>query len=353
MSDNRDFEQQLHGLASDAARQSRPGSPAEIRRRAGRRRAVHVSATAVATVLVLAGAWAVAAPGGDDAGTGPAGPSTSTPTTPEGGTGTGTISTTEPSRPGDATTSTGPELPPQEPGPTGGPPPSAIAAAEPPTGGWVTTLPENPAIVLPHWMAKGEFEEEGDWEELRDVGTWLLMPCDETEKSGYQSDPSRSAHAVVGQTGAESFQGEQIAVYPSDVEAMRALGELRQALMDCQAERTVRDGEDVLSRTYTDSYWGWTDAVETVSAGDAAPDEALQAWNWNRTYLWDGSPQYGLGGGFYTVVRVGNAILLTVRDGETDWGAPGAAEDVSVAEAKTARGVVPALCERYADAGGC
>jgi hypothetical protein len=353
MSENRDFEQQLRSMASDAARQSRLGSPADIRRRAVRRRALQVSATAVATVLVVAGAWAVAAPGGDDAGTGPAGPSTSTPTTPEDGTGTGTVSTTEPSHPGQDTTSTGPELPPQQPGPTGGPPPSAIAAVEPPAGGWVTTLPENSAIVLPHWIAKGEFEEEGAWQQLRGVDTWLLTPCDATEGSGYPSDASRSAHAVIGQSNAESFQAEQVAVYPSDVEAMRALGELIQALMDCQAERTVRDGEDALSRTYTDSYWGWADAVETVSAGDTAPDEAFQAWNWNRTYLWDGSPQYGLGGGFYTVVRVGNAILLTMRDGETDWGAPGAAEEVSVAEAKTARGVVPALCERYAGADGC
>ena len=38
MSENRDLEQQLHGLASDVARQSRLGSPADIRRRAGRPR---------------------------------------------------------------------------------------------------------------------------------------------------------------------------------------------------------------------------------------------------------------------------------------------------------------------------
>jgi hypothetical protein len=354
MSENRDFEQQLHGLASDAARQSRLGSADDIRRRAGRRRALQVSATAAATVLVVAGAWAVAAPGGDDAGTGPAGPSTSTPTTPEEGTGTGTISTTEPSNPGDATTSTGPELPPQEPGPTGGPDPSAPPADQPPPGGWVITLPDDPAIVLPHWLETGGFEEDGAWAELPDgVDTWLLTPCDATERSGYPSDSARSAHLVIGQPGVESFHGEQIAVYPSDVEAMQAVGELRQALVDCQAERTVRDGEDELSRTYTDSYWGWADARDVTAAGVLEPDEAFQAWNWNRTYLWDGSPQYALGGGFYTVVRVGNAVLLTVRDGETDWGAPGAAEDVPVAEAKTARGVVPALCERYAGAGGC
>lgn len=350
MAENQDFQQQLQGMADDAARRSRLRTAADIRRRAGRRRTAQVAGAALATVLVMAGAWAVAAPGGDDAGVGPAGPSRGTPTTPEVSSATETSPATDPSEPAE---SSGPDLPPQETGPTGGPAPSALPADEAPAGGWVTTLPEDPRIVLPHFGQPATSEEESGWTSVETTDSWLILPCDADEATGYPSDKARTAHLAIIQTGIEHAQAEQVAVYPSDVVAMQAMGELRQALMDCQDERTVTRGETEFERTYTDSYWGWRDAADVTRAGDDEPDEALQAWNWNHTYLWDGSPQYGLGGGYFTIARVGNAIALTMSDGETDWAAPEAAQDGSVIEAKTIRAVVPALCERYSGAGGC
>ena len=308
MPDQPDIDQQLQGMASDASTQARLGSASDIRRRAGRRRAIQVGATAAATVLVVAGAWAVAAPGGDDAGIPPAG-QTGTPTTPDRG---GASETTAPTQPGESTRPSVPDLPPQSPGPTGGPPPAELSPQQPPAGGWETSLPRPRAIVLPHDLDVAQHSEESDWQEVSGQADWLLLPCDAANDVGYPSDGSRTAHAVIGQSGIESFRGEQVAVYPSDVEAMQAMRDLLGGLEECQDERTVRRGETSSEQTYTDSYWGWREATDVTSAGTLAPDEAFQAWNWNRTFLWDGSPQYGLGGGFYTVVRVGNAIFMTV-----------------------------------------
>ncbi len=93
------------------------------------------------------------------------------------------------------------------------------------------------------------------------------------------------------QRGIEYAVAEQVAVYPSDVEAIQAMEEMRQALVDCSDERTTHPA-DV---TYTDSFWDFADAVAETSAGNLEPDESFQAWNWNRTYTEDGQPTYGLG----------------------------------------------------------
>jgi hypothetical protein len=337
MSDDRDFEQQLHQAAAEAAQRSQLRSAADIRRRAGRRRAAQVSAAGVATVLVVAGVWAVAAPGSDDAGVGPADPSQRTSASPE---------PTEATRTND-----------------GGQPTEATAATEAtdatqatdatddseqtPQWDWVTTLPDDMRLVLPHWGQKSQFEEESDWGPIQDSDTWLMVPCE--GEDGYPSDGARTAHRGILQTGIEHLEAEQIAVYPSDAEAIAAMDELRHALVDC-AETTIQ-GE--LDATYRESFWDFRNALDVTSASGLAPNEAFQAWNWNRTYDLQNNPVYGLGGGFFTVSRVGNAILLTMSDGETDWAAPGAVDEVSSPQAETTRTVLPNLCDRYSGPDGC
>jgi hypothetical protein len=330
MSDERDFEQQLQGMAADAARRSQLHSGAEIRRRAARRRSMQVAASGVATVLVVVGVWAVAAPGSDDAAVVPAGPSERTSTAPQQSDGT------SPSQPDDST-----EPPESPPTPGDNPTPGETTGLEPGPGDWVTTLPDYLPLVLPHWGATSEFEEESDWGPLETTDSWLMVPCEDAP--GYASDVTRTAHVAIIQTGIELARAEQIAVYPSDVEAIQAMVELRRALVDC-AETTI---ESEFDDTYRESFWDYADAIDVTSAGALAPDEAFQSWNWNRTYDQQGNPVYGLGGGFFTVTRVGNAIFLSMSDGETDWAAPGAVEDASVPEATTTRGVLRYLCERY------
>jgi hypothetical protein len=177
----------------------------------------------------------------------------------------------------------------------------------------------------------------------------LLLPCDDLEDTGYPSDSLRTDNVAIMQTGIESARAEQIGVYPSDVEAIQAMEQMRQALLDCVDERTTHRADG----SYTDSFWDSADAVDATSAGGLTPDEAFQAWNWNRTYDLEDNPTYGLGGGYFTVTRVGNAILLTMRDGETDWGRPDAAARVSIEESKTTRGVLSSLCDLYSSAAGC
>lgn len=326
MSDKRDLEKQLEAMSADAARQSHLRSAADIRKRADRRRATQVVATGIATAAVVAVAWTVAAPASDDRGVGPAATPTGTaPTSP-------------------ATTSTEPSTPDSTTGSSRGP-------ADPPPGGWVKTIPSLAALVLPHdGQQSGHPGEESDWGLVQGTDSWLMVPCDAMEDAGYPSDPVRTDHRAIIQTSLEHSMAEQIAVYPSDVEAIRAMHELRQALVDCAEERTLHEADD----GYTDSSWDFADAVDTTSAGGLMPDDAIQAWNWNRSHQTAGDKfPYPFGGGFFTITRVGNAILLTMSDGETDWGAPGAPGDVGVTFAKTTKGVLSNLCDRYSGADGC
>jgi hypothetical protein len=322
MSDDRDFEQRLHEMAAQAAQQSQLRSAADIRRRAGRRRAAQVAASGIATVLVVAGVWAVAAPGSNDAGVGPADPSPRTSATPEPTEATKTDDGTQPTQATEASEGT-------------------------PQWDWVTTLPEDLRLALPHWGEESQFEEESDWGPVEGTDSWLMVPCERA--NGYPSDGARTAHRAIIQTGPEHAEVEQIAVYPSDAEATMAMEELREALVDC-AETTI---QSELDATYRESFWDFRDAIDITSVGELAPDEAFQAWNWNRTYDQQGNPAYPFGGGFFTVSRVGNAIFLTMSDGETDWGRPGAVDEVSMPEATTTREVLLNLCDRYAGPAGC
>jgi hypothetical protein len=319
MSEHEELARRLRNLADDASNRARLESGARIRRRAGLRRAGQVVGTAVVTGAVLIGAWAVAAPGSDQEGVVPAGPTT-----------------------GD-TSGPGPARPTDSPGA------SSATPQPPPPGGWVTTLPEPLALVLPHDGQKSTSAEESDWTVVERPTSWLLLPCDDLEETGYPSDPLRTENVAITQTGIESARAEQIGVYPSDVEAIQAMEQMRQALLDCADERTTHRADS----SYTDSFWDSADAVDATSAGGLTPDEAFQAWNWNRTYDLEDNPTYGLGGGYFTVTRVGNAILLTIRDGETDWGRPDAAARVSIEESKTTRGVLSSLCDLYSSAAGC
>jgi hypothetical protein len=319
MCDHDDLEVRLRAIAADASSRVLLEPSDRIRSRAGRRRAGQVLGTAVVTGAVLLGAWAVAAPGNDKDGIAPTLPTT-------------------------GTTSDAPTT-----GKDDGRQQATADPQPPPPGGWVTTLPKPLALVLPHDGQKSTSLEESDWLPVEGTSTWLMVPCDVLEGTGYPSDSLRTEHAAIMQTGIEHEQAEQVMVYPSDVEAIQAMLEMRQALLDCADERTTRPAD----QTYTDSFWDSADAVDATSAGGLTPDEAFQAWNWNRTYDLEGNPTYGLGGGFFTVTRVGNAILLTMSDGETDWGAPGAATRVSLEESKTMRGVLSNLCDLYSGADGC
>ena len=117
----------------------------------------------------------------------------------------GATETTAPTQPGESTQPSVPDLPPQSPGPTGGPPPAELSPQQPPAGGWETTLPRPRAIVLPHDLDVAQHSEESDWQEVSGQASWLLLPCDAASDVGYPSDGSRTAHAVIGQSGIESF----------------------------------------------------------------------------------------------------------------------------------------------------
>lgn len=336
MSDHDNFGQQLRGIAADAASRARLQPAADIRRRAARRRGLQVTGSALATAGVVVGIWAVAAPGTDNDGILPAGPPTSTTSGPA------PTESGAPTRPTDPASTT--EVPPDD-----GPPKDTAEPQPPPPGGWVTTLPDPVARVLPHDGQKASHSEESDWEPVEGPDTWLMVPCDASEDDGYPSDKLRTDDRAIIQTGIEHARAEQIAVYPSDVEAIQAMEEMREALVDCSDERTTHPADG----TYTDSFWDFADAVSVISTDGQTPDEAFQAWNWNRTYNEDGQPIYGLGGGFFTVTRVGNAILLTMSDGETDWGRPGAPKDVEVELSLTTRAVLRELCGQYSGGDGC
>ncbi|MBA3266229.1 MAG: hypothetical protein H0T14_07645 [Nocardioidaceae bacterium] len=336
MSDYDDFQRQLRGIATDAASQARLQPAADIRRRAARRRGLQVTGSALATAGLVVGIWAVAAPGTDNDGILPAGPPTSTTSGPA------PTESGAPTRPTEPASTT--EVPPDD-----GPPKDTAEPQPPPPGGWVTTLPDPVTLVLVHDGQKAGHSEESDWKPVEGTDTWLLVPCDGFEDAGYPSDKLRTEHRAIAQSGIERVVAEQVAVYPSDVEAIQAMQEMRQALIDCSDERTRHPADG----TYTDSFWDFADSVAKTSVGNLEPDESFQAWNWNRTYNEEGQPTYGLGGGFFTVTRVGNAVLLTVSDGETDWGRPGAPAEVAVELAKTTRAVLINLCEWYSAADGC
>ncbi len=328
MSDERSIEKRLEQLSAEAAQRSRLRSAADIRKRAGRRRASHVLATGLVTAAVVLVTWTVAAPGTEDRSVEPTQSPTPTATT--------TKASTDPTASQTTTGSTA-ELPP--------------LPADPPPGGWVTTLPVPASLVLPHDGQKsahpGEFS---DWGVVKGSDGWLMVPCDAMEDAGYPSDAARTDHRAIIQTGPELAFAEQIAIYPSDVDAIQAMQELRQALVDCAQERTLHDDSD----GYTDSSWDFMDAVDVTRADGLTPDEAFQAWNMNSSYASasDEAP-YPFGGGFFTVTRVGNAIMSTMRDGETQWGAPGAPQAVAVTEAKATQRVLGNLCKRYSGADGC
>ena len=295
---------------------------------------------AAATATVLAVAWSVAAPGRTTqlarsrpcpATTKTSGLETSVPTTSD-------ATSADPTP--DVSPSTAQEYHPvvaplvtvSSPGPT-------------PAGGWVTTIPAG--LELPFEGAKDHSVEASDWTELDGVDGWLLLPCDAAERTGYPSDAERTALRSIGYTAIEYAESEQLALYSSDRSAISAMEELRQAIHDCSAERTEQEPG------YRDSYWNFRDSVGGTTVGTLAPDESFAAWNWNRTYDATGDPQYGLGGGFFVVTRVGNAIFLTVADGETDYAQPGQVRQSYFDDTKTTWHFITTMCSTFADADGC
>ncbi len=334
-----DLTSRLAALAGDAARQSRVSTAPEIRSRASRRRRTQVATLAAVAAVMVGVGWSVAAPGSDHAGddlqpVGPPSP-TSVTTAPD-------RSSVPPDR-GKTAQEYHPEFPALQ---------SSASPGPTPSGGWVTTFPDD--LTLPFEGAKATSSDSSDWEALRSVDSWLLTPCDATEKSGYPSDDGRTDLRSIGYHGIEYAESEQLALYSSGEGAAAAMAELRQAIVQCAAERRV----DERAVTYSDSYWSYTDTDRLAVAGwgqpDAqAPDVSFMAWNWNRTYDLDGNPQYGLGGGFFVVSRVGNAIFLTVSDGETDYGEPAQVRQASQDLTGTTRTFLPTLCGIFADGNGC
>ncbi len=329
----------LAGLAHDATQQSRLLTAPEIRHRAARRRTGQVAAVAAATAVVIGVGWSVAAPGANDAGREPLQPAGSTsgaptPSQPD-MTSKDLRNTPAPSQSTGLTDApTLPALPaPAGPGPT-------------PPGGWVTTIPAT--VKLPSEGVQSTSSESSDWKPLP-VDTWLLTPCSRAERSGYPSDGARTDLRSIGSQTIEGADSAQLAAYSSDTGAIAAMSELRQAVVDCKAVRTTsKDG------TSHESFWSFADAVDRTSTPSGEhPDEAFAAWNWNRTYDPTGNPEYGLGGGFFVVTRVGNAIFLTAHDGETDFGDNGQVQRASVEYSKITRAFLPTLCSTFADADGC
>ena len=325
---------QLAALAHDAAQQPHALTAPEIRSRAARRRSGQVAAVAAVTVAVVVGVgWSLSA-GADREGREPLqpiGPSQTTRSTP-----TSPAETTHAPR---TTLATTPPDPPTLPAL-----PAAATPGPTPAGGWVTTIP--PGLTLPFEGVKSSTSDASDWKPLAQ-GTWLLTPC---TRDSYPSDGARTDLRSVGSHAVERTDSEQLAVYADDRGAIAAMAELRQAVVDCSAVRTI----DRQAGTYHDSYWNFADAVDRTSTSSGQhPHEAFVAWNWNRFYKLNGDPEYGLGGGFFVVTRVGNAIFLTVSDGETNYGERSMVQTASADYSPTTRDFVPTLCSAFADGNGC
>lgn len=322
---------QLAALARDAAQQSRVTTAPDIRRRATHRRSGQVAAVAAVTAAVVVGVgWSLSA-GADRVGREPLQPVGPVPTT-----------SSAPTSPAETTPANAPTDPPTLPAL-----PAAAVPGPTPSGGWVTTIPAD--LKLPFEGVKSSNSDVSDWKPLS-VDTWLLNPCSLAARAGYPSDDTRTDLRSIGSHMVEHADSEQLAAYSSDTGAIAAMAELRQAVVDCSAVRTI----DRKAGTYHDSYWNFADAVDRTSAPSGQhPDEAFAAWNWNRTYDLKGNPQYGLGGGFFVVTRVGNAIFLTVSDGETDYGERSQVHRASAEHSPTTRGFLPTLCTTFADGNGC
>ncbi len=325
---------QLAALARDAAQQSRVTSACEIRSRATRRRGTQVAAVAAVTAAVVVGVgWSLSAGADRDARQPlqPIGPAPTTSQTPK----------SSPESTHYPLTKTPPD-PPTLPGLT-----AAASPGPTPPGGWVTTIPAD--VELPNQGLKSTTSDASDWKSLP-VDAWLLTPCGRAERDGYPSDSARTDLRSIGYHAIEYLESEQLAVYSSDTGAIAAMAELRQAVVDCSAVRTV----DRKAGTYHDSYWNFADAVDRVSTPSGQrPDEAFAAWNWNGSYLLNGDPVYGLGGGFFVVTRVGNAIFLTVSDGETSYGERSMVQMATAKYSPTTRDFLPTLCATFADGNGC
>jgi hypothetical protein len=125
---------------------------------------------------------------------------------------------------------------------------------------------------------------------------------------------------------------------PSDVEAIQAIFEPRQALVDCASTRINHPRESF----YVEPSWSWRDAIDVTSVAGSAPDEAFQAWHSRPSYNSDGSAQYRLRAS--SPCHTSATIFLTMRDGETDWTAPGAIRSASMSEARTTRTFLGTLC---------
>ena len=305
MPDRDGLNEKLERLAAEVTPRARLLPAAELRRRADRRRATTVVAASLATVGVVLGAWGVTVDGEGRA-VAPADPSTSTTTA--------------------ATTS------PESANPTESAPTSLPDKS--PRGGWITTLPA--AFALPH---------EHVWDADESSG-WRLLPC--LDQQGYPSDRRRTDWREVSTSEPEATWAEQIAVFESAADAEVALADMRQALADCAEQRDEAENGDVY-----EYFWEAKDSDgDAVEAGQDAPDQAFQAWNWYRMYDQNGNETARLGGEYFTLARVGNAVFLTMDSGESDWGEPGAAERSSATEAKTLRGFLPKLCT-FADRDGC
>lgn len=320
MSDHDELAQRIHNLAGDASqRTSLPGAP-ELRRRANRRSTVTVVAASLATASVVIGGWAVAAPDYGGQSLQPASPSTST-------------SAGVPS----STTATAQEPP--TPPPTGS---AASPTAEPPSDGWVTTIPAN--VKLPHEGVEAEGSDDGPWKPDPSEPSWRLQPC--LDQDGYPSDAAQTDRRSIMATGVEYALAEQLALYPDAATAAKAVQEMRDALATCAAQPGKPD-------RYGDTYDNFADSTPSPVAAMSGVDEAFHAFTWYRMYNEQGQETGRLGGQFVTVVQVGNAIYLSMRSGESDYSDRSQVGRTAEEQDRETREFVPTLCTFAPKGSGC
>ena len=177
------------------------------------------------------------------------------------------------------------------PGPAG-PGPTQVTSPAPtgpaaPDGGWLAAVPDR------FDLADGMPEpDDGTARKVRDAPTaaWVLDPCHDGER---RPEDGRSDLREAIQTGA-GYYHRQLAVYPDAEAARQVVGELR----------------DDLARCPSAPLGGVVEVWDRYGAPFAAGDESFDAV---ARALQEGEPT--LFADHYAVVRVGNAVLVTLEGG--------------------------------------
>ena len=163
------------------------------------------------------------------------------------------------------------------------PKPSEDAAPE---GGWRTSIPQD--FVLTDGLP--EPADETARRLSNRSRPWQLDPCGEGKRG---SDADRTDQRVLTQVGGELYH-RQLALYPDDDAARAVVADLRDDLARC---RTSELGDAVLV---------WEHYGDPFTAGDESFDTVSRPMQEGEAMLF---------ADHYAVVRVGNAVLLTLDSG--------------------------------------